>query len=583
MKKLLTLILTAFAILTLASVITAQNKQQMTVSVEWLAQHLNDKNLVLLHVGDKAEFEAGHIAGAQFVTLNDISAPHTESGLVLQLPAVEKAKTTLENFGITDKSRIVVYFGKDWVSPTTRVYFTLDYLGLGDKTAILDGGMPAWTKAGNALTKEVKTAVRGKLTLRPNAGKVVDADWLKNNLTNPSVAVIDARVMNFYDGTLAGGRPRAGHIKGAKNIPFNSLAEEKDNKIKDETTLRKIFLEAGAEPGSTVIAYCHIGQQGSVVYFAAKSLGYDVKLYDGSFEEWSGRFDLPVTDPLADKRKTKISFVTAEWLAANANAHDLRIIDARLNVGDYFTAHVPNAVHLADAVLRAPRGGYPVQYLDQHITSQILSQAGITKTNRVAIYSDGTSVLGATMIAYILERLGHQGEIYLLDGGFAAYKDGKQTLVQEYPKASNSRYDTLDNRNIRATLDDIKAAVSTQNAVVVDARPTEQYRGEVNIWMRNGHIPGAVNIPWRTLTDDGNPHKLKSVDEIKKIVAASGIKETDDIILYCGTSREASLEYVVLKHVLGFPKVRLYEGSWAEYAAHADLKLETGAGNTAKN
>lgn len=572
--------MTILGILLFVGASAAQSK--LTVSAQWLAEHLKDKNLVLLHVGDKAEFEAGHIPGAQFIAQRDVSAPQTENGLALQLPAVEKAKETLENFGISDKSLIVVYFGKDWATPTARIYYTLDYLGLGKQTLILDGGMPAWTKAGNQLTKEIKTVTRGKLTLRPDAGKIADADWLKNNLNKPEIAVLDARASNFYDGTDAGGRPRAGHLPGAKNIPFSSLMTE-DNKLKDEAALRKLFADAGVEKGDTVISYCHIGQQGSLLYFAAKSLGYNAKLYDGSFEEWSARFDLPVEDPLAGKRKTKISFVSAEWLAQHAGDHDLKIIDARNNVGDYFTAHVPNAVHLADAALRAPRGGFPVQYLDQNITAMILSQAGITKTNRVAIYSDGASVLGATMIAYILERLGHQGEIYLLDGGFAGYKAAQKT-AQEYPKAAaNARYDVLDNRNVRASLDDVKKAVAGQDIRIVDARPSEQYRGEVNIWIRNGHIPGAISIPWKTLTDAADPHKLKSIEEIRRIVSASGIKESDDIILYCGTSREASLEYVVLKHVLNFPKVRLYEGSWAEYSSFADLKLETGAATTAKN
>lgn len=584
MKRISLLNLTIFAIFILANNTFAQNKQ-LTVSVEWLAEHLNDKNLVLLHVGDRAEFDAGHIAGAQFVTQRDVSAAQTENSLALQLPTdLAKTKETLENFGISDKSKIIVYFGKDWVTPTTRVYFALDYLGLGDKTAILDGGMPAWTAAGKSLTKEIKTPARGQVNLRPQPNKVADADWLRNNLKNPSISVIDARATVFYDGTNAGGRPRAGHIQSAKNIPFSSIADEKSNKFKSAEELRKIFADAGVKPGETVVAYCHIGQQGTAVYFAAKSLGYDAKLYDGSFEEWSARFDLPVTDPLADKRKTKVSFVPVEWLAQHAKDHDLKILDVRNNVGDYFTGHLPNAVHLADAALRAPRGGLPVQYLEQRITSELLSQAGINKTDRVAIYSDGTSVLGATMTAYILERLGHQGAIYVLDGGFSAYKDGQKNLVQEYPKSTNARYDVLDNRAVRATLDDIKKAIGNSGVTIIDARPTEQYRGEVNIWQRNGHIPGAINLPWRTLTEDANAHQLKSLEEIKKIVAGGGIKESDDIILYCGTSREASLEYIVLKHLLGFSKVRLYEGSWNEYSAQADLKVETGAPvSTAKN
>lgn len=104
-----------------------------------------------------------------------------------------------------------------------------------------------------------------------------------------------------------------------------------------------------------------------------------------------------------------------------------------------------------------------------------------------------------------------------------------------------------------------------------------EYSGEAKIWTRNGHIPGAVNVPWKSLVEENNSHKFKPVDAMRKVFADKGIRETDDIIVYCGTSREASLEYMVLKHILRFPKVRLYEGSWAEYSNHKDLPVETGS------
>lgn len=132
-----------------------------------------------------------------------------------------------------------------------------------------------------------------------------------------------------------------------------------------------------------------------------------------------------------------------------------------------------------------------------------------------------------------------------------------------------------------ANLGDVKAALSGGKVKFIDARPAENYTGEANVWVRNGHIPGAVNVTWKTLMDEKNPHKLKPPAEIQKIFADAGITKDDDIIFYCGTSREASLEYVILKHLFGFPRVRLYEGSWAEYATHADLKVEKGNGKTA--
>jgi thiosulfate/3-mercaptopyruvate sulfurtransferase len=111
---------------------------------------------------------------------------------------------------------------------------------------------------------------------------------------------------------------------------------------------------------------------------------------------------------------------------------------------------------------------------------------------------------------------------------------------------------------------------------IVDARPAAHYRGESRVWIRNGHIPGAVNLEWRTLADASNPHALKPLAELRAIVDARGLKPSDDVIVYCGTGREASLEYVVLKHLLGFPRVRLYDGSWGEYAARREMPVATG-------
>src|SRR5262245_34470146 len=152
---------------------TRKLNESMIVSTDWLAKHLNDDSLVLLHVGEKKEYDEAHLPGAQFIQLQDISTPRGQ-GLTLELPSVDQLKTTFERLGVTDKSRIVVYFGKDWVTPTTRVFFTLDYLGLGDRSSILDGGLPAWRAENRSVTTEVREVKPGVFTPRPNAKLVVD-------------------------------------------------------------------------------------------------------------------------------------------------------------------------------------------------------------------------------------------------------------------------------------------------------------------------------------------------------------------------------------------------------------------------
>jgi thiosulfate/3-mercaptopyruvate sulfurtransferase len=297
MKNFIRLVAALVAIITLASWVLARTpepavKQSMIVSTDWLAKHLNDEGLVLLQVGDKKEFDAAHIPGAQYIQTADISTPRGQ-GLILELPPVDQLKATFEKFGVTDKSRVIVYFGKDQVTPTSRVYFTLDYLGLGDRTAILDGGLPAWVAEKRPVTAEVSAPKAGSFTPHPNAQLVVDAAWVKGNINKPGVAILDARDAKFYTGESAGNMPRAGHIPSARSIPFVTLVED-SNKFKTPEALRAIFNAAGVKPSDSIATYCHIGQQASLLYFVARYLGYDAHLYDGSFQDWSNRSDLPL-------------------------------------------------------------------------------------------------------------------------------------------------------------------------------------------------------------------------------------------------------------------------------------------------
>jgi thiosulfate/3-mercaptopyruvate sulfurtransferase len=290
-------VVTAFTLGLLFALAIASNAQpkvneSMLVSTEWLNKHLQDKGLVLLQVGEKAEYMAAHIPGAQFISTADISTPRGQ-GLTLELPPIEQLKATFEKLGIGDKSRIIIYFSKDWVTPTTRVFFTLDYLGLGNRTSILDGGLPAWRAENRPVTAEIHNPEPGVLTPRPRKELVVDAAWVNANLSNPNVRIVDARAPQFYTGAEVGRMPRGGHVPNAKNIPFSSVVDE-SNKLKSAGALADLFKIADVPTGKKVATYCHIGQQASLLYFVARYLGYDAHIYDGSFEDWSNRKELPV-------------------------------------------------------------------------------------------------------------------------------------------------------------------------------------------------------------------------------------------------------------------------------------------------
>jgi len=276
-----------------------QSREQLVVNAAWLKAHQQDPDLVLLHVGDKAEYDANHIPGAFFITMRDVAAPDPadrSQAVPLELPTPEAARAKLESFGITDRSRIIVYYGKDWVSPSTRIIFTLDWLGLGDRTSLLDGGMPAWQGEGGTVTADLPAAKPGKLSARPVKSLVVTRDWVNQNRTQAGFTLIDARSASFYDGVQSS-MIKKGHITGAKNLPFTTPYTDA-NTLKPADELKQLFANAGVKPGDTIVGYCHIGQQATAMLFAARTLGYKVMLFDGSFHEWE-KYDLPVTVPPA--------------------------------------------------------------------------------------------------------------------------------------------------------------------------------------------------------------------------------------------------------------------------------------------
>jgi thiosulfate/3-mercaptopyruvate sulfurtransferase len=300
-----------FAIIALPAgmdVHAADSREALVVSAAWLAQHLKDPNLVVLHVGLKPEYDAGHIPGAQYLNYPDLAvSDRTPGGLTLQMLPAEDLRQRLAAAGISNSSRIIVYFAHEnaYVSPSARVIFTLDYAGLGDQVSLLDGGLDAWKGAGYDTTTDVPPARTG--TLAPLAIRpiVVDAEYVLANLKTPNVSIVDGRTAPYYSGAQTGGNPaglhKTGHIAGAKSVPFSDTLDAA-NKLKPEAELQKLFLDAGVRPGDTVVAYCHIGQQATMVLLAARTLGFKVLLYDGAFEEWS-RTDYPVDNPAARKEQ----------------------------------------------------------------------------------------------------------------------------------------------------------------------------------------------------------------------------------------------------------------------------------------
>jgi thiosulfate/3-mercaptopyruvate sulfurtransferase len=159
--------------------------------------------------------------------------------------------------------------------------------------------MQAWKTEHRALTTETPKSQHGKLAALSINPIVVNAAWVKSRIGTPNFHLIDARAAVYYDGVEAGG-PRKGHIKGAKSLPFTEVTDDRLF-LRKPAELKLLFAKAGVADGDTVVAYCHVGQQGTAVLFAARAIGHPVLLYDGSYQEWSRKPELPVEDPRAGR------------------------------------------------------------------------------------------------------------------------------------------------------------------------------------------------------------------------------------------------------------------------------------------
>ena len=159
--------------------------------------------------------------------------------------------------------------------------FALDELAL-TRVSLLNGGLSAWTAAGKPVTSETPRITAGSLAAPAPKNLIVDAEFVKSLPTRPNHKLVDARAPVFYQG-IEGMHGKAGHIPGAVNIPHDDVATG----VLDRDRLARIFRDAGINPGDTVVAYCHVGQYARWVLFAARVVGHPVRLYAGSFHDWT--------------------------------------------------------------------------------------------------------------------------------------------------------------------------------------------------------------------------------------------------------------------------------------------------------
>ncbi|MCB2154422.1 hypothetical protein KQI84_06015 [bacterium] len=274
--------------------LSPEPRTNLLISTQDLADRMSHGGLIIVHVEKDREgsFAEGHIPGAHRVTWTDVAVER--DGIPNEIPSVEELVKLIARLGIQKDSAIVVYDDGAGLA-AARAYVVFDYLGLGDSTAVLDGQLAKWQAEERPIFTD--EAAPGSADYIPHLHPEVivslddmrDIVWLKQHFSGANPVLIDARPEFQYHGDKPGkGIDRPGHIPEAHNIFWRTTLTDSDVPVmKSIHELRRMYEAAGANRDSLVVAYCRTGGQASQTYFTAKYLGYDVRLYDGSFIEWS--------------------------------------------------------------------------------------------------------------------------------------------------------------------------------------------------------------------------------------------------------------------------------------------------------
>jgi len=270
--------------------------------------------------------------------------------------------------------------------------------------------------------------------------------------------------------------------------------------------------------------------------------------------------------------------VSTDWLAKHLGTPGLVVVESDEDVLLYDSGHIPGSIkvdwhtELNDQVTR--------DYLDGEHFAALLSAKGISRDDTVVIYGDRNNWWAAYAL-WVFSLFGHP-DVRLLDGGRAAWVAEDRELVTEVPEPTPTNYPVIerDDVTIRAFKDQVLQHLGQP---LVDVRSPAEYTGETTHMpdypqegvLRGGHIPGATSVPWaRAAAEDG---RFKSRAELEAIYQdEQGLSPSDDVIAYCRIGERSSHTWFVLTHLLGFEKVRNYDGSWTEWGNSVRVPVAKG-------
>ncbi len=268
--------------------------------------------------------------------------------------------------------------------------------------------------------------------------------------------------------------------------------------------------------------------------------------------------------------------VTTQWVADNLKSPKVKLIEVDVDTTAYDEGHAPGAVgfnwtsQLQDQVRR--------DIISKDGLERLLGDAGVSNDDTVVLYGDNNNWFAAYAF-WLLEMYGHN-DVKLMDGGRKKWIEENRPTTMDAPSPKKTAYKAqAPKTELRAKRDQVLAALGNAKNALVDVRSPAEYKGEImappglsETAQRMGHIPGAASVPWaQAVREDGT---FKSPEELSALYAPKGVTQDKEVIAYCRIGERSSHTWFALKHLLGYPNVRNYDGSWTEYGSLIDVPIE---------
>jgi thiosulfate/3-mercaptopyruvate sulfurtransferase len=267
--------------------------------------------------------------------------------------------------------------------------------------------------------------------------------------------------------------------------------------------------------------------------------------------------------------------VSTQWVADHGNDAGVKLVEVDVDTNAYGEGHVAGAAgwnwtsQLQDQTRR--------DIIAKADLEKLLSDSGISSSDTIVLYGDNNNWFAAYAF-WVLELYGHQN-LRLMDGGRKKWLEENRPTTTDVPSPGRSSYQASEpNQQLRAKRDFVLESLNRGDRALVDVRSPAEFTGEIlappglsETAQRGGHIPGAANVPWaQAVKEDGT---FKAEDDLRNLYAPKGVTPEKEIVAYCRIGERSSHTWFVLKHLLGYNRVRNYDGSWTEWGSMIDVPV----------